>query len=144
LIAQQSAGLLLTCDADSDKSTIANTVSHHFDLDDETLDSEVPNILRATRRQKYIILTLARHSISYTRALLDRDKFDSVEIPSKQLQDLFVGPKSAGDRLSDLPPYLIVIDASWTRSTTVGAWPSVLGRPSSIVQHHSDVLGPYI
>jgi NACHT domain len=119
---------LLTGNAGSGKSTIANTVCHHFDKDDETLDDEVPNILQATyycsrqfddtRRQKYIIPTLvyqlARHSKSYARALLDADKFDSVEkIPSKQLQDLFVGPwqKSTGDRPHDLPPYLIVIDA---------------------------------
>jgi hypothetical protein len=36
-----------------------------------------------------------------------------VDIPSKQLQDLFVGPwhDSARDRPHDLPPYLIVIDA---------------------------------
>ena len=118
---------LLTGNAGSGKSTIANTVSHHFDKDDENLDDEVPNILQATfccsrqfddtRRQKYIIPTLvyqlARHSKSYARALLDADKFDSVEIPSKQLQDLFVGPwqKSASGRPHDLPPYLIVIDA---------------------------------
>ena len=118
---------LLTGNAGSGKSTIANTVSHHFDKDDKTLDDEVPNILQATyfcsrqfedtRRQKYIIPTLvyqlARHSKSYARALVDADKFDSAEIPSRQLQDLFVGPwqKSARDRLHDLPPYLIVIDA---------------------------------
>ena len=119
---------LLTGNAGSGKSTIANTVSHHFDDDDETLDNEVPNILQATyccsrqfddtRRQKYIIPTLvyqlARHSKSYARALLEADKFDSVDkTPAKQLQDLFVGPwqKSAGNRPHDLPPYLIVIDA---------------------------------
>jgi AAA ATPase domain len=115
---------LLTGNAGSGKSTIANTLSHHFDM---TLDDEVPNILQATyccsrqfddtKRQKYIIPTLvyqlARHSKSYARALFDADKFDSVEMPAKQLQDLFVGPweKSAGDRPHDLPPYLIVIDA---------------------------------
>ena len=119
---------MLTGNAGSGKSTIANTVSHHFNNDDETLDVEVPNILQATyfcsrqfddtRRQKYIIPTLvyqlARRSKSYARALHDADKFDSVnEKPLKQLQDLFVGPwqKSAGDRPHDLPPYLIVIDA---------------------------------
>ena len=118
---------LLTGNAGSGKLTIANTVSHHFDKDDETLGNEVPNILQATyccsrqfedtRRQKYIIPTLvyqlACHSKSYAHALIDTDKFDSVEILSKQLQDLFVGPwqKSAGDRPHDLPPYLIVIDA---------------------------------
>jgi hypothetical protein len=115
---------LLTGNVGSGKSTIANTVSHHFD---QTLVDEVPNILQAsyccsrqfedTRRQKYIIPTLvyqlARHSKSYARALLDADNFDSVEILSKQLQDLFVGPwqMSAGDRPHNLPPYLIVIDA---------------------------------
>jgi hypothetical protein len=114
----------LTGNAGSGKSTIANTVSHHFD---KTLDDEVPNILQATyccsrqfddtRRQKYIIPTLvyqlARRSKSYARALLDADKFDSVEIPSNQLQDLFVDPwqESADDRPHDLPPFLIVIDA---------------------------------
>ena len=119
---------LLTGNAGSGKSTIANTVSHHFDEDNETLDDEVPNILQATyccsrqfddtRQQKYIVPTLvyqlARRSKSYARALLDADKFDSVEtILTKQLQDLFVGPwqKSAGDRPYDLPPYLIIIDA---------------------------------
>ena len=115
---------LLTGNAGSGKSTIANTVSHHFD---NSLDDEVPNILQATyfcsrqfddtRQQMYIIPTLvyqlARHSKSYARALLEADKFDSVEIPSNQLQDLFVDPwqKSASDRPHDLPPYLIVIDA---------------------------------
>ena len=115
---------LLTGNAGSGKSTIANTVSRYFD---NTLDDEVPNILQATyccsrqfddtRRQKYIIPTLvyqlARHSKSYARALIDADRFDSVEILSNQLQDLFVGPwqKSASDRPYDLPPYLIVIDA---------------------------------
>jgi hypothetical protein len=118
---------LLTGNAGSGKSTIANTVSHHFDRDEETPDDEVPNILQATyccsrqfddtRRQKYIIPTLvyqlARRSKSYARALLDADKFDSVEILSKQMQDLFVGPwqKSTGARPHDLPSYLIVIDA---------------------------------
>ena len=114
----------MTGNAGSGKSTIANTVSHHFD---QTIDDEVPNILQATyfcsrqfddtRRQKYIVPTLvyqlARRSKSYAHALLDADKFDSVEIPSKQLEDLFVGPweKSTGDRPHDLPPFLIVIDA---------------------------------
>ena len=118
---------MLTGNAGSGKSTIANTVAHHFDVGDETLDDGVPNILQATyccsrqfedtRRQKYIIPTLvyqlARHSKTYARALLDADKFDSVQILSKQMQDLFVGPwqKSAGDRPHALPPYLIVVDA---------------------------------
>jgi hypothetical protein len=118
---------LLTGNAGLGKLTIAYTVSHLFDKDDEALDNDVANILKATyccsrqfedtTRQNYIIPTLvyqlARHSKFYARALLDADKFYSVEITSKQLQDLLVGPwqKSAGDRRPDLPPYLIVIDA---------------------------------
>ena len=115
---------LLTGNAGSGKSTIANTVSHHFD----TLDDEVPNILQATyccsrqfddtRRQKYIIPTLvyqlAHHSKSYARALLDALNHEkSVEILIYQMQHLLVGPwqKSASDRPHDFPPYLMVIDA---------------------------------
>jgi len=117
----------LTGNAGSGKSTIAYTVAHHFDVGDKTLVDMVPNILQATyfcsrqfddtRRQKYIIPTLvyqlARRSKSYARALFDLDQLDSVDVLSKQMQDLFVGPweKSARDRPCDLPPYLIVIDA---------------------------------
>jgi hypothetical protein len=114
----------LTGDAGSGKSTIACTVAGHFD--DET-ESEMQNILRAnffcsrqfeeTRRQKYIIPTivyqLARQSRSYAHALLRANKFDSVDILSKQMKDLLVGPwqRSASDRPPELPPYLVVIDA---------------------------------
>jgi hypothetical protein len=117
---------LLTGNAGSGKTTIANTVAHHFDVDEETLD-DVPNILQATyccsrqfedtRRRKYIIPTLvyqlASHSKMFARALVDANKFDSVEIPSRQMQDLFVGPwqRSTSDRPDGLSPYLIVIDA---------------------------------
>ena len=122
---------LLTGNAGSGKSTIANTVARHFDVDEETLDGEtlddVPKILQATyccsrqfedtRRRKYIIPTLvyqlACHSKTFARALVDANKFDSVEIPSRQMQDLFVGPwqRSTSDRPDGLSPYLIVIDA---------------------------------
>ena len=114
----------LTGEAGSGKSTIACTVAGHFD--DET-KSEAQNILRAsffcsrqfeeTRRQKYIIPTivyqLARQSRSYACALLKANKFDSVDILSKQMKDLLVGPwqQSSSDRPPELPPYLVVIDA---------------------------------
>jgi hypothetical protein len=116
----------LTGNAGSGKTTIANTVAHHFDVDEETLD-DVPKILQATyccsrqfedtRRRKYIIPTLvyqlASHSKTFARALVDANKFGSVEIPSRQMQDLFVGPwqRSTSDRPDDLSPYLIVVDA---------------------------------
>ena len=117
---------LLTGNAGSGKSTIANTITRHFDVDEEALD-DVPSILQATyccsrqfedtRQRKYIIPTLvyqlACHSKMFARALVDANKFDSVEIPSRQMQDLFVGPwqRSISDRPDDLSPYLIVIDA---------------------------------
>ena len=114
----------LTGDAGSGKSTIACTVAGHFD--DET-KNEAQNILRAnffcsrqleeTRRQKYIIPTivyqLAHQSRSYARALLGANKFGSVDVLSKQMKDLLVGPwqRSVNDRPSELPPYLVIIDA---------------------------------
>ena len=114
----------LTGDAGSGKSTIAYTVAGHFD--DET-KGETQNILRAsffcsrqfeeTRRQKCIIPTivyqLAHQSRSYARALLGANKFGSVDVVSKQMKDLLVGPwqRSANDRPPEFPPYLVVIDA---------------------------------
>ncbi|KAF8702631.1 hypothetical protein AX14_014390 [Amanita brunnescens Koide BX004] len=114
----------LAGDAGSGKSTIACTVAGHFD--DET-KIEAQNILRAnffcsrqfeeTRGQQYIIPTivyqLAHQSRSYKRALLRADKFGSVDVPSKQMKDLLVGPwqRSANERPPELSPYLIVIDA---------------------------------
>jgi hypothetical protein len=46
-------------------------------------------------------------------ALVDANKFDSVRIPLRQMQDLFVDPwqRSTSDSPDDLSPYLIVIDA---------------------------------
>ncbi|KAF8223535.1 hypothetical protein L208DRAFT_1381408 [Tricholoma matsutake] len=114
----------LTGDAGSGKSTIACTVAGHFD--DET-KSEVQNILCANffclqqfeemRRQKYVIPTiiyqLTHQSKSYAHALLEANKFDSVDVLSKQMKDLLVGPwqRSASDRPPELPPYLVVVDA---------------------------------
>jgi hypothetical protein len=115
----------LVGDAGSGKSTIACTVAEHFDID--KTKSEMQSILRAgffcsrkfeeTRRQKNIIPTivyqLARQSRSYARELYKADKFDSVEVPPKQMKDLLVGPwqRSADARPPELPPYLVVVDA---------------------------------
>ncbi|KAG6854404.1 hypothetical protein C0991_006946, partial [Blastosporella zonata] len=113
----------LTGQAGSGKSTIAYSVAQHFAPGAEG----VPNILQATffasrqlgdtRRKRFIIPSivyqLARHSKSYAHALLEADKFDSVDIASEQMNDLLVDPwkKSAHKRSSDLPPYLVIIDA---------------------------------
>ena len=115
----------LVGDAGSGKSTIACTVAEHFDIDETK--SEAQSTLRAnffcsrqfeeTRRQKNIIPTivyqLARQSRSYARELYKADKFDSVEVPHKQMKDLLVGPwqRSADARPPELPPYLVVVDA---------------------------------
>ena len=115
----------MTGDAGSGKSTIAYTAAGHFD--DET-GSEAQKILRAsffcsrqfeeTRRQKYIIPTivyqLAHQFRSYAHALLGANKFGSVNVLSKQMKDLLIGPwhRSANDRPPELPTYLVVIDAS--------------------------------
>jgi hypothetical protein len=116
----------LTGQAGSGKSTIAYTVTDHFD-DVEDASSDLKYILGAnffcsrqfeeTRRRKYIIPTiayqLARQSRSYARALLRANKSDSVNVPAKQMKDLLVGPwqQSAGERPRELRPYLIVVDA---------------------------------
>ncbi|KAG6826028.1 hypothetical protein H0H92_001386 [Tricholoma furcatifolium] len=113
----------LTGPAGSGKSTIAYSVAQYFGHRAEG----IPNILQATffasrkyddtRHRRFIIPSLvyqlAHHSKSYAYALLQANMFDSVDIPSKQMNDLLVNPweKSAHKRSSDLPPCLVVIDA---------------------------------
>ena len=120
--------------AGSGKSTIACTVAGYFDdeKESEVPKSEAQKLLRATffcsrqfeetRKQKYIIPTivyqLARRSRSYARALLEADNFDSVDVLSRQMTDLLVGPwqrsanhRRAKDGRPELPPCLVVIDA---------------------------------
>jgi hypothetical protein len=118
---------LLTGNAGSGKSTIANTVCHYFDKDDEFLDDEMPNILQATyyfsrqfedtRRQKYIITTLvyqlARHSNPLRVLCLTLTNSTRWRYPLRNCKAVLSGPwqESADDRPHDLPPYLIVVDA---------------------------------
>jgi hypothetical protein len=114
----------LTGQAGSGKTTIAYTVTKHFDELEKTEDHTVlgGNFLcsrqfEETRQQIYIIPTLvyqlARKSRSYAHALHEADKFDSVDKPAKQMKDLLVGPwqQSESQRHVELPPYLIVVDA---------------------------------
>jgi ABC-type dipeptide/oligopeptide/nickel transport system ATPase component len=122
----------LTGQAGSGKSTIAYTVADHFDdgeKDDIEKDanSDLHNVLGAnffcsrqfqeTRLQKNILPTivyqLARRSRSYAHALLRANKFDSVDVLTKQMRDLLVDPwqQSSSERPSEIPPYLVVVDA---------------------------------
>jgi len=122
----------LTGQAGSGKSTIAYTVAHHFDNfedNEDEIDSSFDsrNILAAnffcsrqfeeTRRQKHIIPTivyqLARRSRSYAQALLRANKFDSVDIVSRQMKNLLTGPwqQAIKEQAFKLPSNLVVIDA---------------------------------
>jgi len=128
----------LTGDAGSGKSTIAYSVARHFDgqepyEEDEDEDEEgyvvlgPPNILGAnffcsrqfeeTRQKKNIIPTivdqLAHHSQPYADALLKANKFNSVNIMSKQMKDLLVDPwmHSMSKHHAEFRPFLVVVDA---------------------------------
>jgi hypothetical protein len=122
----------LTGQAGSGKSTIAYTVADHLDdgeKDDDEKDtnSGLHNVLGAnffcsrqfqeTRLRQNILPTivyqLARRSRSYAHALLRANKFDSVDVLTKQMKDLLVDPwqQSASERPSEIPPYLVVVDA---------------------------------
>jgi hypothetical protein len=73
---------LLTGNAGSGKSMIANTIAHHFDVDKETLD-DVPKILQVTyccsrqfedtRRWKYIIPTLVYQLACHSKTFVHSD-----------------------------------------------------------------------
>jgi len=120
----------LTGQAGSGKSTIAYTVTDHFDDGgDGGSDPTQKYILGAnffcsrqfseTRRRKHIIPTiayqLAQQSRSYAHALLRVHKPESVNVIAKQMKELLAGPwqQSAGERErhGELRPYLIVVDA---------------------------------
>jgi len=125
----------LTGDAGSGKSTIAYSVARHFDgqeadeeedEDDEEVD-DAPEILGAnffcsrqfeeTRQRKSIIPTivdqLALHSQPYANALLKANKFDSVNITSKQMKNLLVDPwmQSMSKHCTEFRPFLVIVDA---------------------------------
>jgi len=125
----------LTGDAGSGKSTIAYSVARHFEADEEGDEDEeerdivqdAPNILGAnffcsrqfeeTRKRKNIIPTivdqLALHSQPYATALLKANKFNSVNIMSKQMKDLLVDPwmQSVSRHRAEFRPLLVVVDA---------------------------------
>jgi len=125
----------LTGDAGSGKSTIAYSVARHFDgqgayegdEDEGDKVQEMPSILGAnffcsrqfeeTRQRKDIIPTivdqLALHSQPYATALLKANKFNSVNITSKQMKDLLVDPwmQSMSEHHAEFRPFLVVVDA---------------------------------
>ena len=114
----------LTGEAGSGKTTIAYTIAQYFDTLEHTGQHTVlggnffcSRQFEETRRQIHIIPTivyqLARKSRSYAHALHESDKFDSVDKLTEQMEDLLVGPwqQSEPRRHTELPPYLIVVDA---------------------------------
>jgi len=128
----------LTGEAGSGKSTIAYSVVRHFDGqeadgddddDDEEVDAvqDAPKILGAnffcsrqfeeTRQKKNIVPSivdqLAHRSQPFANTLLKANKFDSVNITSKQMKDLLVDPwmQFVNGHRTEFPPFLIVVDA---------------------------------
>ena len=114
----------LTGQAGSGKTTIAYTIAQYFD---ELGKPERHTVLAGsffcsrqfeeTRRQIHIIPTLvyqlARKSRSYALTLKESGKFDSVDKLTRQMKDLLVDPwqQSEPNRHTELPPYLIIVDA---------------------------------
>ena len=114
----------LTGQAGSGKTTIAYTIAQYFEGIEKTGQHAVlggtffcSRQFEETRRQIHIIPTLAyqlaRKSRSYAHALNESGKFDSVDKLAKQMADLLVDPwqQSEPQRHTELPPYLIVVDA---------------------------------
>ena len=114
----------LTGQAGSGKTTIAYTIAQYFDGLENTGQHTVlggtffcSRQFEETRRQIHIIPTLAyqlaRKSRSYAHGLNESGKFDSVDKLARQMADLLVDPwqQSEPQRHTELPPYLIVVDA---------------------------------
>ena len=122
----------MTGGAGSGKSTIAYSVTRHFDGQEEEEEGgilqDAPKILGAnffcsrqfeeTRQKRNIIPTivdqLARQSQPYANTLLNANKFDSVNTTSKQMKDLLVDPwmmSGLSDHHAKSHPLLVVVDA---------------------------------
>ncbi|KAJ7676424.1 hypothetical protein B0H17DRAFT_1334438 [Mycena rosella] len=109
----------LTGHAGSGKSTIAFSISQHYDLNSDLLAANFfcSGQFEDTRSRKYIIPSivhqLARHSSSFRRALLTIDHFESPDEANKQMKALLVEPwkECMRRRQFPVPPLLVVIDA---------------------------------
>ena len=117
----------LTGQAGFGKTTIAYTIAQYFHELEKKKHTGRHTVLggtffcsrqfEETRRQIHIIPTLvyqlARKSRSFAHALYELDKFDSADKLTEQMVDLFVGPWQKGEpqRHTELPPYLIIVDA---------------------------------
>ncbi|KAJ7648465.1 hypothetical protein B0H17DRAFT_1215648 [Mycena rosella] len=109
----------LTGHAGSGKSTIAFSISQHYDLNSDLLATNFfcSGQFEDTRSRKYIIHSivhqLARHSSSFRRALLAIHHFESPDEANKQMKALLVEPWKECMRRQQfpVPPLLVVIDA---------------------------------
>ena len=114
----------LTGQAGSGKTTITYTIAQYFDRLEKTGWHTVlagtffySCQFEETRWQIHIIPTLVyqltRKSRSYALALNELGKFDSVDKLMKQMKDLFSDPWQQSELQchTELPPYLIIIDA---------------------------------
>ncbi|KAG5716196.1 hypothetical protein E4T56_gene10766 [Termitomyces sp. T112] len=112
----------LTGHAGSGKSTIAYTIAHDFDEGNGVLKTMQASFFCSrqfenTRQLKHIIPTLvyqlACHSQIFANSLLAADKNFVHKQLSKQMQGLLIDPwkQFMQNFSSDLPPYLIIIDA---------------------------------
>ncbi|KAJ7446079.1 hypothetical protein FB451DRAFT_1567913 [Mycena latifolia] len=109
----------LTGHAGSGKSTIAFSISQHYDLNSDLLAANFfcSGQFEDTRSRKYIIPSivhqLARHSSSFRRALIAIDQFESPEEVNKQMNALLIEPwkECMRRRQFRVPPLLVVIDA---------------------------------
>jgi hypothetical protein len=105
--------------AGAGKSTIAFSISQHYDTNSELLAANFfcSRQFKDTSRRKYIIPSivyqLARHSNSFRHALVAVNQFGSCDEPDKQLKELLVEPwkRCLRDRKFQIPSFLIVIDA---------------------------------
>ena len=116
----------LTGQAGSGKTTIAYTIAQYFDGLDKARNPNLHTVLGAsflcsrqfeeTRERIRILPTLAyqlaHKSRSYAHTLHKADKLDSYDKLSEQMENLLCGPwQESETKRSELPPYLVIIDA---------------------------------
>ncbi|KAJ7936613.1 hypothetical protein B0H13DRAFT_1946589 [Mycena leptocephala] len=96
------------------KSTIASSISQHYDIQSDVLAANFfcSRLFNDTSMRKYIIPTiacqLAQHSSSFRRALVAVNPFESLDEPDKHMEVLLARPWKM---CPQIPSSLIIIDA---------------------------------